>query len=120
MRLPQSAAAQGIVSGSVRGTVRSQEGVGLEGASVRVVNTGTGFAVRSQVFQDRFLVQGLELGGPYLVEVRHIGFLPQRSRAFQLTLGEPLDLVFVLQRAPVQLETVEVTPTGPAERVDQA
>jgi Carboxypeptidase regulatory-like domain len=96
MRLPQSAAAQGIASGSVRGTVRSSEGVGLEGASVRVVNTSTGFAVRSQVFQDRFLVQGLELGGPYVVEVRHIGFRPQQSRPFQLTLGEPLDLAFVL------------------------
>jgi hypothetical protein len=118
-RSPPAAEAQGITSGSVRGTVRSPEGVGLEGAGVRVVNTATGFAVSSRVFQERFLVQGLELGGPYVIEIRHIGFLPQRSRPFQLTLGEPLDLAFVLQPAPLQLESVEVL-AAPAERVGHA
>ncbi|MDQ2674821.1 MAG: TonB-dependent receptor, partial [Chloroflexota bacterium] len=113
VRPVQIAAAQGVASGSIRGTVRSPDGVGLDGASVRVVNTATGFTTRSQVMGDRFLAQGLEPGGPYVVEVRHIGFLPQRSRPLPLTLGEPLAVAFVLQPSPVQLETVEVTGAAP-------
>lgn len=116
-RLAPSAAAQGIASGSVRGSVRSPHGVGLDGASVHVVNTATGFAVRTQVRRGRFLVQGLELGGPYVIEVRHVGFTPQRSQPLRLTLGEPLELVFVLQPAAFVLQAVEVTGTEPAVRV---
>jgi hypothetical protein len=41
MRLAQSAAAQGIASSSVRGNVRNPDGVGLDGASVRLVNRAT-------------------------------------------------------------------------------
>lgn len=106
--LASSAAAQGLATGEVRGSVRSPDGQGLEGATVRVVNTATGFAVRAQVVGGRFLVQGLDPGGPYVVEVRHIGFLPQQSPPLRLTLGEPLGIAFVLQPAAVQLETIEV------------
>lgn len=112
------APAQGIASGSVRGSVRSPGGISLEGAGVRVLNTATGFAVQTQVRRDRFLVQGLEPGGPYVVEVRHIGFVPQRSSPVQLTLGEPLDVHFVLQPAAARLDAVQVTAPGPAGRSD--
>jgi hypothetical protein len=105
-------AAQGLATGGVRGSVRSPDGRGLEGAAVRVVNTATGFAVRAQVVGGRFLVQGLDPGGPYVIEVRHIGFLPQQSRPLRLRLGEPLSVAFVLQPAAVQLETIEVRDTA--------
>ena len=106
--LPQAAAAQGLASGGIRGSVRNAQGDGLEGAAIRVVNTATGFVVRTQVVGEGFLVQGLEPGGPYVVEVRHIGFLPQRSRPLHLTLGEPLTVDFVLQPAAIQLEAIDV------------
>lgn len=114
--LERSAAAQGVASVSVRGTVRGSDGVSLEGTRVRVVNASTGFAVSTQVQRDRFLVQGLEPGGPYVVEVRQIGFLPQQSRPLALTLGEPLVLQFVLQPAAIQLEGVQVTAPEPGSR----
>jgi hypothetical protein len=103
-----AANAQGITSGGVRGTVRTVDGRDLDGASVRVVNTATGFAVQAQTVGGRFAVQGLEPGGPYVVEVRQIGFAPQNSRPLHLTLGEPLSVAFVLESAAVQLEPVEV------------
>jgi hypothetical protein len=76
---------------------------------VRVVNISTGFAAGTRVRRDRFLVQGLEPGGPYVVEVRHVGFLPQRSQPLRLVLGEPLDLAFVLQPSAIQLGTIQVS-----------
>jgi hypothetical protein len=115
-----SAAAQGVASGSIQGTVRNRDGLGLDDAIVRVYNVATGFSARTRVLRDRFRVQGLDLGGPYIVEVRHIGFLPQRSPPLQLTLGEPVDLAFVLERAPIQLEPLEVIDTEPSVRLGTA
>ncbi|HEU4799756.1 MAG TPA: carboxypeptidase regulatory-like domain-containing protein [Gemmatimonadales bacterium] len=115
--LGSSATAQGLTTGGVRGSVRSPDGRGLDGAAVRVVNTASGFSVRAQVVDGRFLVQGLEPGGPYVVEVRRIGFLPQQSPPLRLRLGEQLSIAFVLQPAAIQLEPIEVhssvpTPSG--------
>src|SRR5512141_179636 len=87
LRLPLSASAQGLATSGVRGTVRSADGRDLDGAAVRVVNTATGFVVRAQVVGGRFFVQGLEPGGPYVIEVRQIGFRPQQSAPLHLTLG---------------------------------
>ena len=113
---PAPALAQGIASGGVHGTVRGPDGAGLDGAGILVVNTATGFTVRTQVVGDRFVVHGLEPGGPYVVEARRIGFLPQRSQPLRLTLGEPLTVAFVLQPAAVRLETIDVhePPAAPA------
>ena len=118
-------AAQGVVSSSVRGTIQAPDGRKLDGASVRVVNTATGVAVLAGAAEGRFLVQGLEPGGPYVIEVRCIGFLPQRSPPRQLRLGEALHFTFVLQPAAVRLESIEVqsrpiAPAGPGTTVPEA
>ena len=109
--MTSSANAQGLASGGVRGTVRSADGRDLDGAAVRVVNTATGFAVRAQAVGGRFLVQGLEPGGPYVIQARSIGFLPQQSPPLHLTLGEPVTVTLVLQPAAVQLETITIRET---------
>jgi hypothetical protein len=109
--LPSLALAQGVTTGTVRGSVRGAEGGNLDGAAVRVVNTATGFVVNAQVVHGRFLVQGLEPGGPYVIEVRQIGFLPQQSAPLHLTLGEPLSVALVLRPAAVELEAIEVRDT---------
>ena len=94
---------------TIRGTVRTPEGAAIDGARVRVLNAATGVARNAQVVRGRFLVHGLEVGGPYSVEVRHLGFQPQVSATLFLTLGEPRDLQFVLQHTAVQLGRVVVT-----------
>lgn len=126
VRVPSSASAQGLATSGVRGTVRSADDHDLDGAAVRVVNTATGFAVRAQVVGGRFLVQGLEPGGPYVVEVRQIGFRPEQSAPLHLTLGEPLRIAFVLEPAVVELEAIEVRDTastfggGPGTTIPEA
>jgi hypothetical protein len=105
------ASAQGLTTGMVRGSVRSVEGQDLDGAGVRVINTATGFVVQAQVVHGHFLVQGLEPGGPYLIEVRQNGFLPQQSAPLHLTLGEALSVAIVLQPAAVELDAIEVRDT---------
>jgi len=108
-----AAAPQGIATTAIRGTVRSEDGSDLNGAPIRVFNAATGVASKTQVRQGGFMVQGLEVGGPYVVEVRHMGFTPQRTQSFFLTLGETIELELRMQRVATPLDTVLVTSSPP-------
>jgi Carboxypeptidase regulatory-like domain len=100
--------AQSVSAAAIRGSLRTPDGGSIDGAQVRVVNTATGFAVETAVRKGRFLVSGLEVGGPYTITVRRLGFLPQERGPLFLTLGEPLELLFILQPAAVPLGAVRV------------
>src|SRR5688500_17983578 len=60
-----AAGAQGIATAAIRGTVQSTSGGNLDGARVRVLNTATGVTTETRVRRGRFLLQGMEVGGPY-------------------------------------------------------
>jgi hypothetical protein len=106
------AVAQGIATAAIRGTVRSDNGADLDGASVRIINSATGVATHAMVRGGRFFVQGIEVGGPYVVEVRRIGYEPQRSEPLHLALGEPIEIQFVMQSVAVRLDPVLLSATG--------
>jgi len=101
--------AQDPTTGTIRGTVRTEDGGGADGARVSVVNMATGFATGADVRGDRFSVQGLAIGGPYRILVRMPGFAPTKSDSLMLRLGATLDLRFVLRRATIALDTLQVT-----------
>ncbi len=105
--------AQGVTTVAIRGTVRMADGSDPEGARVVVRSTVTGFVFDTEVRRGRFLVQGLEAGGPYTITVRRIGALAQRWDGVFLTLGEPAELDVTLGPAPVQLDSVVVVAASP-------
>lgn len=100
--------AQGVTTATIRGTVRAADDTGADGTRVEVLNTATGFVVVSEVRYGRFLVQGLEVGGPYSITVDRFGFTPQKRERIFLRLGEPLELAFVLQPGPIPMDTLRV------------
>ncbi len=104
--------AQGVATTAIRGVVGAQDAADITGASVRILNVSTGVTTTAQVRQGRFLVQGLEVGGPYVIEVRQLGFTPLRTTPLFLTLGEPLEVEFQLQRLVTPLDSVLVTSSG--------
>ncbi len=105
-----AARAQGVTTGAVSGRVVDDAGAPVAGASIAVVNTATGAASRATTARDgRYLVQGLEVGGPYSVTARHPGFAPQMRDGQMLTLSQNLTLDFILQRQTFILSTVTVT-----------
>ena len=104
--------AQAVTTAAIRGTVRI-DGADSEGARVVVRNAATGFSLDTEVQHGRFLVQGLEAGGPYSITVRQIGALAQQWNGVFLTLGEPLALDVTLQPAPFQLDSVVVVADAP-------
>ena len=105
-----AARAQGVTTGAVSGRVRDEAGMPVEGASISVVNMATGASSRAIAARDgRYLVQGLEVGGPYSVTARHPGFLSQMRDGQMLTLSQNLTLDFRLERQTFILSTVSVT-----------
>ena len=97
-----------VSTGTISGTVRMSNGVAVDDGRVRVVNRATGFAIETELRAGRFLVPGLEVGGPYVVEVRRIGLAPQERRGLHLALGQELTLQFVLDPLAGELDTVHV------------
>jgi hypothetical protein len=106
-----AAGAQGVTTAGIRGGIRAEDRRDVD-AHVRVVHNATGFSVDVRSRNGRFLVQGLEPGGPYTVTARGLGFISQRRDGVFLKLGELSEFQFELQPIATRLDTVTVVATG--------
>ena len=105
-----AASAQGVTTGVVSGRIVDETGAAVPGASISVVNTTTGAASRATSTRDgRYLVQGLEVGGPSSVTARKPGYVPQMRDGQMMTVSQNLTLDFRLERQTFILSTVSVT-----------
>lgn len=105
-----TASAQGVTSASITGVVTQDGGAALVGATVVVTNASTG--QRFQVLTragGRFNIENLPPGGPYIVEVRAIGFQAGRRTGVRLELGQRYASDFALTQAVVEVEALTVT-----------
>jgi hypothetical protein len=106
----QAVTAQNITSGSISGTVVDEAGAPIEGVQVQVRDNSTGVIVRGTTRDEgRFIVQGLEVGGPYTVTVRRIGFAPMSKEGLRVTLSQSTRADFQLTRQAATLSAVKVT-----------
>jgi hypothetical protein len=101
--------AQSVTTAAIRGTVRMTDGGDPDGGRVSVRSAVSGFVVETEVRRGRFLVQGLEAGGPYTVTIRRIGATAWQLEGIALSPGQTLDLDVLLDRATVQLDSLVVT-----------
>jgi outer membrane receptor protein involved in Fe transport len=125
------AAAQGLTTGALSGTVRGPDSLGIAEALVTVTSTADGERWRAATRSDgRYVFEYLSVGGPYAVEVRAIGFSPAKRSGITLSLGERHQADFALAPATVQLAELMVTAptdqrlnagrTGPAQTISGA
>lgn len=101
--------AQGLTTATIHGTVRAADRSDVENAIVTVLNAATGHVVEAEARHGRFLVQGLEVGGPYTITVQRLGFHTQRREEVFLRLGEPVEIEFVMRPAAIAVDTLQVT-----------
>jgi carboxypeptidase family protein len=102
-----SVRAQAVTTAAISGTVRNEEGRALPGVDVVVTNEATGVATRGRTRDDgRYTISGLEVGGPYSVVVRQIGYLAQTRAGLHLIIGQNLRLDSRLTTMAVMLEGV--------------
>ncbi len=102
------ALAQGTTSAAIAGRVLDTEGHGLHGVEVVVRNHATGIVMRvSSRAEGRYVVSGLEVGGPYSVTVRRIGSPMQTRTGLFLSLGQQLQVDLTFEQQSVRLQEVE-------------
>lgn len=100
--------AQGVSTSSITGSVRSPQGQMVDAAGIEVRNRASGYAVTTTTRGGRFFVLGLEVGGPYILTVRRLGFAPAIRDSIYLSLGETRSVDIVLEAAARILPSVPV------------
>jgi hypothetical protein len=108
--------AQGVTTGAIAGTVRTPDGSGGDGARVRVVNVATGVVLEGETRQGRFQIHGIPVGGPYIVTVGLAGYASYRTAEIRIGLAESVELLIVLEPAPIRLDTMHVAAKAPFQR----
>ena len=109
--LLSAAAHAQIVGGSITGTVHDPNGATVAGAAVQVRQIETGATRTLTTAQDgRFFAPSVPVGH-YAVTVTQEGFDPQEQSGVELTVGQSLQLNFVLGVAKLQ-QQVEVDATA--------
>ena len=106
-------AAQGVTTGAVTGTVRDAAGAPVEGAQIQVINRATGFRAGGVTRSNGlYYVQGLEVGGPYTVRARRIGFEPVEKNDVIVSLSQATRVDLSLNAAATQLQGVQITASA--------
>jgi hypothetical protein len=110
-----AARAQGVTTGAITGTVVDQQGLPQPGVDVQIVHRGTGYSTTTRTRSNGvYLMQGLEVGGPYSVVVRRIGFQPFERSGVQVKLSEAtrIDIELVAQAVELGAVAVEASPSA--------
>jgi len=102
--------AQGVTTGAIAGTVTDPQGQPVAGAEVRVVNRATGYTTSTVTRSNGFyLVQGLEVGGPYTVTISSLGFQEFRRDDIYVRLSATTRVDAQLSVQAVELEALAVS-----------
>ncbi|MDP9176618.1 MAG: carboxypeptidase-like regulatory domain-containing protein, partial [Gemmatimonadota bacterium] len=110
--LATNVSAQGVTTGAIGGTVSQDTGAPLSGAQVLVVNTATGFRTGGTTRDNgQFLVSGLEVGGPYTVTVRRIGYEPHTRQNLYIQLSQTERIAVTLTPQVTQISSLEIRAT---------
>ncbi|HEY8166566.1 MAG TPA: carboxypeptidase regulatory-like domain-containing protein [Gemmatimonadaceae bacterium] len=107
--LPLSA--QGVAGSSIQGRVTALNGTAIESAIITVTNEVNGALSRTTSRSTgAFSIENLTVGGPYLIDVKAIGFDPADRADVFLSLGQRLSIDFRLARSVTTLAALVVRP----------
>ena len=97
-----------VTTSSLSGKVVDEEGP-LPGASIVAthVPSGTTYGTTSNS-EGRYTLQGMRVGGPYVIEVRYVGYKTSKAENVTMKLGETLRADFILQSESVGLGEVVI------------
>jgi len=108
--------AQGVTTGSITGRVVGSDKAPLKSASVTAIHLPSGTKYGAITRGDgRFTILGVRVGGPYEVTTTYTGYEKKTISNVTVTLGNAIDLDFVLEQSGVR--TQEITVYGKADAV---
>lgn len=99
-----------ITTSSVNGRIVDENGEELIGANVLAthVPSGTTYGAVTNV-SGYFAIQGMRVGGPYIIEASYTGYESTQKNGLYLALGNPATLNYTLKSSAVELGEVVVT-----------
>src|SRR5699024_10739752 len=102
-----------VTTSSISGTVKSEEGAALEGATITAVHTpsGTKYVSASQK-GGAFALPNMRVGGPYTITITYVGYENLVLNDIYLDLGVDTKLSPALKNSTQTLNDVVVTVTG--------
>src|SRR2546423_2903064 len=104
------AAAQGVTSAAVSGRLTDESHAPVEQAVVNLINTSNGQRYSTRSSSDgRFFFENAQVGGPYTLEVRALGFAPEQATGINLSLGQRFVRDFSLKRTAVEVAGITVS-----------
>jgi hypothetical protein len=107
---PEAVLSQGVTTSAITGRVTDEIGQPISGIQIVVTNVSTGRTAGIITRADgRYLLPGLQPGGPYRIETRGLGYAPQVREDVQLSLGQTTEFSFTLAQQAVALEGIDVT-----------
>jgi outer membrane receptor protein involved in Fe transport len=106
------ARAQGITTGGVNGFVTDSAGNPLENAQIAITNRTTGYSVRATSRDGgRYNLPSLEVGGPYTLEARRIGYAPYTRTNIYVQLSSSARIDIRMSPQATQLSELEIRAT---------
>lgn len=101
-----------VTTSSITGVILSDKNEGLEGATVKLSNSSTGFIRFTKSRKDgRYDLTNLNPGGPYTLEVTFVGQTIKSKENIFLQLGNSESVDFFAEGNTTQLESVIVSST---------
>ena len=114
----RQAAAQGVTTGSIGGTITDASGAPVAGASVIAIHTPSGTNYEASTRTDgRYFIPNMRVGGPYVVTVTYVGgasaFEPYTNENVTVNLGVTTDVNVTVKNIAVE-ESVTVVASSDA------
>jgi carboxypeptidase family protein/TonB-dependent receptor-like protein len=101
--------AQGVSTGAITGTVTDAAGAPIGGAQVVAINRSTGYQTGTLSRSNGlYLIQGLEVGGPYAVRVEIIGHRSNEITGVTVALSQSTRVDVHLSQQAVELAALEI------------
>ena len=101
--------AQGVTTAAVTGRLTDDAGGAVPEATVQLTNTSTGQRYGSRSGADgRYFFENVQVGGPYTIDIRALGFEPLQKTGVILQLGQRYVADYQMKRTAVQLTAVSV------------
>ncbi len=114
--VPAIALGQGVTTGGLTGTVRSNSSTEtryLVGATIRCVHEPTGAIYGAVVRSNgQYSIRGMRSGGPYTVTATYVGFDKYVARDVAISVGETQTLNIVMRESSTLAQEVVVTAFG--------
>lgn len=113
---PAALEGQGVTTGAITGRVTGEDGQPIVGVDVQILNTSTGYVARTATRANgHFLVQGLEVGGPYTVTISGLGYRDFVREGIFVRLSQSTRVDAQLATRALELEPLAVSVARTAD-----